>query len=174
MTPLNELESSENQLATWLRASGLNQPEAAKRLKIHPSSISALKAEPPQRIRARMATSQKWEEIRQIIGLPRIIIGGRHIRAARSLLNWSNTDLAQHTHLSLPTIAGIQGDSNSFLESPQIVRPQSLIQITAAMIRHGIIFMHHQSQDPDIIYLSIALQSDAEGTCEKNIPTTKQ
>jgi predicted transcriptional regulator len=61
----------------------------------------------------------------------------RQIKAARALLGWSQDDLAQHSSISVPTIARLES-----LDGPIAGRPKTAEKIRAALERAGIEFIN--------------------------------
>jgi transcriptional regulator with XRE-family HTH domain len=74
--------------------------------------------------------------MRDVIISPLILISGRHIRAARGLLGWTQKDLAKRARVALNTLRKME-DSQGFVEA----RTETLIRVTVALEKAGVEFL---------------------------------
>lgn len=69
----------------------------------------------------------------------------RQIKAARALLGWSQEDLAQHSSISMPTIARLES-----MDGPIAGRPHTAEKIRTALERAGIEFIYENGGGPGV------------------------
>jgi hypothetical protein len=69
---------------------------------------------------------------------PLIVIDGRHIRAARALLRWSQGDLSKRSRVALGTVKRMEG-----FDGPVGARTDTLAKITATLERAGVEFLNN-------------------------------
>lgn len=69
----------------------------------------------------------------------------RQIKAARALLDWSQTDLAAHSKVSEPTIARLEAE-----DGPLRGRAETSNKILEALVRAGIEFIPENGGGPGV------------------------
>jgi predicted transcriptional regulator len=69
----------------------------------------------------------------------------RQIKAARSLLAWSQGDLANHSSISEPTIARLES-----VDGPIAGRPKTVEKIRAALEKAGVEFIDENGGGPGV------------------------
>ena len=72
-----------------------------------------------------------------MIAFPLILISGRHLRAARGLLGWTQKDLAQRGEVALGTLRKME-DS----DGPVDARTETLIRVMLALEKAGVEFLN--------------------------------
>jgi predicted transcriptional regulator len=65
-----------------------------------------------------------------------IVINGRHIRAARGLLGWTQRELSKKAKVALGTIRRMEG-----FDGPVAARTETLGRIVAALEKAGVEFL---------------------------------
>jgi predicted transcriptional regulator len=69
-----------------------------------------------------------------------IVITGRHIRAARALLGWAQSELSKKSRVALRTIRRMEG-----FDGAVSARTETLTRIVLTLERVGIEFLDHGS-----------------------------
>lgn len=72
-----------------------------------------------------------------MLAFPLILISGRHLRAARGLLGWTQKDLAKRGKVALGTLRKME-DS----DGPVDARTDTLIRVMTALERAGVEFLN--------------------------------
>lgn len=68
-----------------------------------------------------------------------ITITGRHIRAARALLGWTQTDVSKKAKVAIGTIRRMEG-----FDGPVGARTETLGRIVAVLEKAGVEFLNHE------------------------------
>jgi len=71
-----------------------------------------------------------------VVGLPLIVITGRHIRAARALLGWSQSELSRRSKVALRTIRRMEG-----FDGAVSARTETLGRVVMALEKAGVEFV---------------------------------
>jgi hypothetical protein len=69
-----------------------------------------------------------------------ILLSGKHIRAARGLVGWTQRELAQRAKVGLGTIRRMED-----AEGPVSARTENIISVSAAFQRAGVEFLNDDS-----------------------------
>ena len=72
-----------------------------------------------------------------MLRFPLILISGRHLRAARGLLGWTQKDLAKRGKVALGTLRRMEES-----DGPVGARTDTLIRVMAALEREGVVFLN--------------------------------
>ena len=72
-----------------------------------------------------------------MLALPLILISGRHLRAARGLLGWTQKDLAKRGKVALGTLRKME-ESDGTVDA----RTDTLIKVMTALDKAGIEFLN--------------------------------
>jgi len=72
-----------------------------------------------------------------VIRFPLILLTGRHIRAARALLGWAQSDLARKAKVALRTIRRMEG-----FDGPVGARTDTLGKVASVLQKAGIEFLN--------------------------------
>jgi predicted transcriptional regulator len=75
----------------------------------------------------------------------------RQVKAARALLGWSQSDLAEKSGVSMPTVARLEME-----DGPLGGRPETRSKIVGALERAGIVFTN--DGEPGVKIVPIALR----------------
>jgi predicted transcriptional regulator len=70
----------------------------------------------------------------------------RQLKAARALLDWSQTDLARESGVSLPTIGRIE-----MVDGELGGKPETAEKLIAALERAGVVFVDEKEGGPGVL-----------------------
>ena len=72
-----------------------------------------------------------------MLAFPLLLISGRHIRAARGLIGWTQKDLAGKSKVALGTLRRMEES-----DGPASTRTETLIRVMTALQKAGVEFLN--------------------------------
>lgn len=75
-----------------------------------------------------------------MLGLPLILLTGKHIRAARGLLGWSQNELAKRAKVGIETVRRMER-----CEGPVAARTDTLLSVGETLHKAGVDFLNDGS-----------------------------